>query len=149
MIAGRVLIVLALAAVLAASAGFYVNYRDQQTAKVDRITSLEQIRDVTPTVCTYQIGAYGAGSSGEMYIANNEIRVEVPDLQINGYSGSVEAIIGLDGTRLIDPKSLHSLSGGNGAPFAINMVITKAPWKCSPWWFSDNGLFTIPNAVTF
>ena len=146
---GKILAVLIAVVLIAVAVGFYVFNRDSQTAKVAHLTSLTQIEGVPPTICTYKVAEYGSGSGGSMYIANDFIRIDIPDLELGAYSGSVEAVIGMDGTRLIDPASEHALSVGNGVAYALNTIITQAPWKCDPWWFSDNGLFTIPNAVTF
>ena len=146
---GKVLVVFSVTVLIAVAIGFYVVYRDSQTAKAAHLTSLTDIQGIPPTICTYKVAEYGGGSGGSMYIANDRIRIDVPDLEQGAYSGSAEAVIGMDGTRLIDPSSEHSLSVGNGVSYALNMIITQAPWKCDPWWFSDNALFNIPNAVTF
>jgi|GEM_PF-4062103 len=147
--AARALLIFVIIAVAAIALTFYIEYRQQQTAKLAHITSLQQIEGVAPTVCTYQIGSFGTGSGGEMYIANGDIRIEIPDLANGNYSGNIEAVIGLDGTRTIDPKTKQILQNGGGVASELNTIITEAPWQCSPWWFSDNSLFTIPNAVTF
>jgi hypothetical protein len=148
LMAGKVLITLALAAALIAASGYYIIQRENTAASLTGITSLTQIQGASATECTFPDGAYGTGANGAMYIYNNEIRVDIEYLFIPNFSGNLQAVIGTDGTRLIDPSSVQA-GGTVNAATILNTVITQAPWKCSPWWFPDASLFNIPGAVSF
>lgn len=139
---------IAFLAVVAVASGFYIEYREAQAQLVAHITSLDQIQGVSATLCTYQVGSYGTGSGGAMYIDDNEIRIIVDDLEAPGFSGGMQAVLGTDGTRLIDPVSKSHAVSDNVAN-VLNSLITEAPWSCEPWWFPNGSLFTLANGVSF
>ncbi|HUO50565.1 MAG TPA: hypothetical protein VMU25_03350 [Candidatus Paceibacterota bacterium] len=128
----------------------YINNRDQESQKFQHITSLDQIVNAPATICTYNPTDFGNGTAGILYIESGRMRFDIKELEYGGYAASVEAVLNADGTRQMDPDTYNRLSGqGTGAVGAINMLLTKAPWKCSPWWFVNESFFTIPGGVSF
>jgi hypothetical protein len=145
--AGSALLTLLVAGVVAVAGGFYINYRNAESAQVAHITSISQIVGITATECSYSIGAYGQGSAGNMYIDNNRLRVDIPDLEMRTYGGNMQAVLASDGTFELGLSSIPSGVTQQAAVNALNTVITEAPWHCEPWWFPDSSLFTIANAL--
>jgi hypothetical protein len=145
--AGKLLVTLGLIGLVIIGCVFYIGYRTDEAAALGHITSISQIENMPAIVCTYQLGGYGNGSGGTMYIYHNFLRVDVSDLEIKGYSSNMDAVLGTDGSFLIAPSSVPNGSGQKGAENALNAVISDAPWQCKAWWFPDSGLFTIPDAL--
>jgi hypothetical protein len=145
--AGSAIFTLLLAGVIAVAGAFYVNYRNAEAGQVTHITSISQIVGVAATECSYDIGAYGQGSAGNMYIDNNRLRVDIPDLETTDYEGNMQAVLASDGTFELDPSSIPAGVTEQTTADVLNEVITQAPWRCGPWWFPDSTLFSIPDAL--
>lgn len=128
---------------------YYVTTRATQAAQFQHMTSLEQIANAKPVECEYPVGGYGTGSAGQMFIYQNELRVNVNLLDVTGFSGDMQAALNTDGTRTIDSDSLNAAGGATNAANVLNALITQAPWSCTPWWFPDNSALQVPNAVNF
>ncbi|MDR3571472.1 MAG: hypothetical protein P4L81_04735 [Candidatus Pacebacteria bacterium] len=146
---GNILMTLVVVAIALIASSFYITSREKESAMLNRITSISQVVQTAPTVCSYGIGTYGMGGSGALYIENGKIRVDIQDLQLPDFVGPLQAIIGSDGTRVVDPLTLKTAGGASKVAEVLNRVITQAPWNCSPWWFVDGSLLTIPNGVSF
>ena len=131
-----------------AGVSYYVSNRASQSATLSHITSVSQIENVAPTECLYQTGAYGTGGEGHMYIYNNQLLVSIQNLDTPEFYGTMLAVIGIDGTRLLASESEQRMAGKDPAVI-LGDILTKAPWSCYPWWFPTESLFNIPNAVTF
>lgn len=128
----------------------YVNNRDRQASQLQHIASLSQIAHAPATACSYNPSEFGNGTAGTMYIENGRIRIDIKEFNYGGYSAGVEAVLNADGTREMDPATYDRLSSqATGAVDAINLIITQAPWKCSPWWLVNESLFSIPGGVSF
>jgi hypothetical protein len=140
---GNALLTLIVIGALAVAGTFYIDYRNAESGQVAHITSISQIVGVAATECSYDIGAYGQGSAGNMYIDDNRLRVDIPDLETNHYEGNMQAVLASDGTFELAPSSIPSGSTKEVTANVLNAVITQAPWRCTPWWFPNSTLFTI------
>lgn len=128
----------------------YINNRSEQAVKLEHITSLAQTVQAPATICSYNPTEFGTGTAGILYIDNGHVRIDINELEYGGYSADVQAVLNADGTRTMDPATYDRLSNqGTGAIDAVNMILTVAPWKCAPWWFADQSLFSIPGGVSF
>jgi hypothetical protein len=144
---GNALLALIVVGALAVAGTFYIDYRNVESSQVAHITSVVQINGVAPSNCSYDIGAFGQGSAGNMYIYNNKLRVSVPDLDIAGYEGNMQAVIGQNGIVELSASSVSQGLTEQDVINALNTTITKAPWHCAPWWFPNSTLFTISDAL--
>lgn len=147
--AGKVLLTILILGVVLTCIGYYINSRIAESNSLLPIRSLSQFENLSATECRYAAGTYGSGSGGYLYIYSSKVRISVADLDLPDFSGSMQAVIGTDGTRLIDPESAQAAGGTAAAAVVLNTLITQAPWQCSPWWLPDTTMFNIPNAETF
>ncbi len=129
--------------------GFYIKSRYDQIAPVAHLTSISQIQNLPPTICTYSAGAYGTGSGGLLYVYNNRLALIITELEASGYIGPVNVVISTNGTKEMDTDTANAFSHAANVADVINTTLTKAPWNCSPWWFPTESPFAIPSPVLF
>src|SRR6185312_1657432 len=146
---GRAVLLAILIGIAISFAAYYINGREADAARVMPLTSIGQIAGLSPTQCTYEISSFGNGSNGYLFIYQDKIRVNIQELALPNFSGTMQALLGVDGTFVVDSDSVRAANGKANAEKVLDTIFSQAPWKCSPWWFPDSSAFDIPNPVTF
>jgi hypothetical protein len=129
--------------VLAGGAFFYIQQRFSDSVQLNRVSSLDEIRGKSPTICSYEESDSRDTSTGVMRVYDDRLRI---DMNVVGslYTGELKVVIDRDGRyHWADPYIESTWPAGVSSRQTVDDVLFASKWRCFPWWFPSEILFDI------